>query len=125
MTSKLDEISEAIGGLRAEVQALRRDFQASEDRSVSSSRRADEHRAAVHKRVDDLVHEFGDIKTNVETMRNDVADSKEVTDKVKQWEQRGIGALFVTGLASAAISGTLVGVVVYWWDAVMKLLRSA
>ena len=125
MTSKLDEISEAIGGLRAEVQALRRDFQASEDRSVSCSRRADEHRAAVHKRVDDLIHEFGDIKTNVETMRNDVADSKDVTDKVKQWEQRGIGALFVTGLASAAISGTLVGVVVYWWDAVMKLLRSA
>ncbi|RUV19977.1 DUF1515 domain-containing protein [Mesorhizobium sp. M7A.F.Ca.MR.245.00.0.0] len=125
MTSKLDEISEAIGSLRAEVAGIRRDFQASEQRSVESSRRADLHRAAVHKRVDDLVAEVGELRTNVETMKTDVADSKTITDEVKEWKQRGVGALFVAGIAGTAIGGAAVGFVVYWWDAIMKVLRAA
>lgn len=118
MTSKLDDISEAIGSLRAEVAALRRDF-------IDSTKRADEHRASIHKRVDDLVHDFGDLKTNVETMKADVADSKAVTDEVKDWKQRGVGALFVAGIAGTALGGAVVGFIVYWWDAILKVLRTA
>lgn len=113
MTSKLDEISEAIGSLRAEVRNL-----------SESSRRADEQRATVHRRVDELVDEVGDLKAEVSSMSSTVADSKAVTDEVKQWKQRGIGALFVTGIASAAISSTFVGFIVYWRDAIMRAFQN-
>jgi len=124
MTSKLDDISEAIGGLRAEVKNLSRQM-------VDSNRRADQHRAAIHRRVDDLVEEVSDLKSDVtgvtgsvSGLRADVIDAKAVTDKVKMWEQRGVGALFVTGIASAAVSSTFVGFLVYWWESIMRLLRS-
>ncbi|WP_457154646.1 DUF1515 family protein [Mesorhizobium sp. P5_C1] len=117
MASKLDEISEAIGGLRAEVAALRRDF-------TDSTRRADDHRASIHKRVDDLVHDVGEAKTSIETMKADVTDSKEITDEFKEWKQRGIGALFVAGIAGTAVGGTAVGFIAYWWDVILKVLRT-
>lgn len=125
MTTKLDEISEAIGSLRAEVRNLGQKIDRSDATSVESNRRADEHRATIHRRVDDLVSEVGDLKTNVETMKADVTDSKAITDEFKEWKQRGVGALFVAGIASAAVSGIIVGFLVYWWDAIMKVLRSA
>jgi hypothetical protein len=125
VTTKLDDISEAIGALRADVAGLRRDFQASELRVLETNKRADEHRAAIHHRVDDLVEEVGDMKSQVNVMEAAVQDSKEVTDKVKQWEQRGIGALFVAGLAGTAIGGIVVGFAAHWWDAIMRVLRAA
>jgi outer membrane murein-binding lipoprotein Lpp len=125
MTTKLDDISAAIGGLQAEVVGLRRDLQASEHRAVESNTRADQHRAAIHRRVDDLVDDVGDLKTDVDALKADVVDAKAVTDEVKLWKQRGIGALFVAGIAGSAIGGTAVGFIVYWWDALMRLLRSA
>lgn len=114
MTSKLDDISEAIGSLRAEVRNL-----------TESNRRADQHRATVHRRVDDLVEEVGELKVKVSSVEALATDSKLVTDEVKMWKQRGVGALFVTGIASAAISSTVVGFAVYWWEAIMRALRSA
>jgi uncharacterized coiled-coil DUF342 family protein len=125
MATQLDHISEAIGALRAEVAGLRRDL-------TESTRRADSHRAAIHKRVDEIAHEFGDVKAeiaeltaNVAAMGEDVKDSKTVTDEVKQWKQRGVGALFVAGIAGTALGGIAVGFIAYWWDAIMKVLRSA
>lgn len=132
MTTQLDAISEAIGQLRAEVKNLGRKFDASDKTAVDASKRADEHRATIHRRVDDLVDEVGDMKvtfndlTNkVESVEATVKDTKEITDKVRMWEQRGVGALFVTGIASAAIGGTAVGFIAYWWDAILRVLRSA
>lgn len=123
--TSLHQIFEAIGTLRAEVSGLRRDIQEGERRAVDSTKRADDHRAAIHKRVDELVEDVGLLATKVSGMESTVSDSKLVTDEVKAWKQRGIGALFVTGIASAAISSTVVGFLVYWWDELMKLLRSA
>lgn len=125
MTTKLDDISEAIGALRAEVAGLRRDLQASETRAVDSNKRADEHRSAIHKRVDDLVEEVGDMKSDVSGMKQTVADSKTITDEVKQWKQRGIGALAMAGIAGTALGGIVVGFITYWWDAIMRVLRTA
>lgn len=119
MTTKLDDISEAIGALRAEVAGLRRDLQTAETRAVDSVRRADEHRAVIHRRVDELVTDVADLGTKVAGLETTVADSKTVTDEVKQWKQRGVGALFVTGIASAAISGWIV----YWFDAIVQYIR--
>ncbi|MFD2053039.1 DUF1515 family protein [Mesorhizobium calcicola] len=59
---------------------------ASAHRAVESNRRADKHRGTTHRRVDDLVGEVGDLKTNVETMKADVDDSKQITDEVKEWK---------------------------------------
>jgi uncharacterized protein YoxC len=124
MTTKLDDISEAIGQLRAEVRNLGNTL-------TESNRRADEHRASIHKRVDELVDEVGEVKSTVNVLSAKVAiidttakQAKEVTDKVEMWEQRGVGALFTAGIAGTALGGTAVAFLVYWWDAIMKLLRS-
>ncbi|MCA0012916.1 DUF1515 domain-containing protein [Mesorhizobium sp. B292B1B] len=115
MSSQLDNISMSIGALKAEVIGLRRDLQASEQRAVDSNSRADKHRAAIHRRVDDLVEEVSDIKINVETMKADVKDSKTVTDEVKQWKQRDVGALFMAGIAGTALGVVVVAFIAYWW----------
>jgi methyl-accepting chemotaxis protein len=124
MSTKLDDISEAIGALRAEVKNLGQKIDRVDRNAEENNRAASEHRSAIHKRVDDLVEEVGDMKSDVSLMKTTVADSKLVTDEVKQWKQRGIGALFVTGIASAAVGGIIVGFVSYWWDAIMRVLRT-
>lgn len=125
MTASLNQIYKAIGSLEASVANLVKAIEESDRRASDSNKRADQHRAVIHKRVDDLVGEVGDIKTSVETMKEDVADSKVVTDEVKQWKQRGVGALFVAGIAGTAIGGIVVGFIVYWWEAIMRALRAA
>lgn len=121
----LYQIFEAVGGLTKEVEGLRRDMQQADTRSTQSNHLADQQRATIHRRMDELVEQVGVVSAEVSAMQSDVTDSKKVTDEVKQWKQRGIGALFVTGLASAAVSGVVVGFVIYWWDAIMRALRSA
>lgn len=100
MTGKLDEISKAIGGLEQAVIGLRNDLQQSETRSI-------DHRANLHRRVDDLVSDVGDLGVKVASMEATVSDSKTVTDDVKRWKLMGIGALAVVG-----IGGTALGVMV-------------
>lgn len=96
MTSKLDDISEAIGHLRADVTGLRRDLQQSERNSV-------DHRANLHRRVDDLVADVGNLGVKVASMEATVTDSKTVTDDVKRWKLMGMGALAVVGLGGTAL----------------------
>ena len=125
MDTSLHQIFDRLGSLTAEVAALRRDIQDSDARAEQHVERADQHRATVHRRVDEMVAEIGNLKSRVTSMETSVTDSKAVTDEVKKWKQRGIGALFVTGIASAAVSSTIVGLVVYWWDSLMRVLRAA
>lgn len=103
VTSKLDDISMAIGRMEAEVAGLRRDFQASELRSV-------DHRAGVHRRMDDLVADLGEANQKLATatakigaVSDDVAEMKPVTEEVKRWKLMGIGALGVVGIGGASI----------------------
>lgn len=96
MTTKLDDISQAIGALQAEVAGLRRDFQQSETRAV-------DHRAGVHRRMDDIVDEVGDLKSDVAVVKKDVAEMKPVTDDVKRWKLMGMGALAVVGIGGTAL----------------------
>ncbi|RUX22144.1 DUF1515 domain-containing protein [Mesorhizobium sp. M2A.F.Ca.ET.037.01.1.1] len=83
------------------------------------------HRATVHRRLDEMVGEVGDLRAEVATMKADVKDSKAITDEVKQWKQRGIGALFVSGIAGSAFGAAAVGFVIYWWESILRVLRSA
>lgn len=125
MSTQLDQISAAIGALQAEVSGLRRDF-------TESTRRADDHRTSIHKRVDDLVGTVGEVQaevsglaSTVDGMQSVVKDSKAVTDEVKQWKQRGIGALAMAGIAGTVLGGAVVAFIAYWWDVIMRVLRTA
>jgi glucose-6-phosphate isomerase len=103
----LNDIYKSIGALTAEVQGLRRDIDASERRAFSENREADEKRAQVHRRMDDIVAEVSDIKTDIATITEQVKDSKAVTDDVKKWKLMGIGALGVVGIGGTALGVSL------------------
>jgi chromosome segregation ATPase len=105
--TSLNDIYRAIGTLSAQVEGLRRDIDASERRAGAENREADEKRAQVHRRMDDLVNEVGDIKTDIATITTQVTDSKKVTDEVKKWKLMGLGALGVVGIAGTALGVSL------------------
>lgn len=126
MQTKLDEISEAIGSLRAEIRNLGSKIDRADTVAVEGVKRADEHRAAMHRRVDDMVGEISDIKNDMVTVKrdltdvkSDVADAKQVTDEVRKWRLMGMGALSVTGIAAAAISSA----VTYYWADLLRWFR--
>lgn len=105
--TNLNDLFKAIGELSAEVKSLRRDIDASERRAGAENREADQKRAVVHRRMDELIEEFGVVKVHMATISTKVDDSKKVTDEVKKWKLMGIGALGVVGLAGAALGVTL------------------
>ncbi|ATU91454.1 DUF1515 family protein [Phyllobacterium zundukense] len=107
MDLSLNDIYKSIGALTAEVQGLRRDMEASERRAALENREADEKRAVVHRRMDDIISEVGDIKTDIATITEQVKDSKTVTDDVKKWKAMGIGALGVVGIGGTALGVSL------------------
>ncbi|QKC90018.1 DUF1515 domain-containing protein [Mesorhizobium sp. NZP2234] len=107
-------VERTLGILLAKVEGI--------EKSIADG---DKHRAVVHRRVDEVVESLGGLSTEVATMKADVVDSKKITDEVKQWKQRGIGALFVSGVAGSAIGGVAVAFVIYWWEAIMRAIRAA
>ena len=118
--ASFNELYKAIGGLTAEVSALRRDIQAADRRGTETSKRAEQHRAVMHRRVDELVAEVGDLKADMAKVVGDVADAKQVTDDVRRWKLMGIGALGVTGIAAGAISSAIT----FFWSDIVRLLRA-
>ena len=124
MATKLDDISEAIGELRAEVKNLGQKIDRADQNALDTSNKAAEHRSAIHKRVEEIAVEVGEVKVDMTVLKVTVADTKAVTDEVKLWKAQGKGALLVVGIASAAISSAVVGFLAYWWDVIMRLLRS-
>lgn len=97
------EIFRAIGGLTEAVEGLRRDVEKFDMRNEGAQARADEHRAVIHEEVAQLT-------TRMKSAEATLADVKTVTDEVKQWKQRGIGALAFAGFAGTALGGGIVWV---------------
>lgn len=102
-----NDLYRAIGILTATVQGLRRDIDASERRAGAENPEADEKRAVVHRRMDELIGEVGGIKTDIAAIKDDVTDAKAVTDDVKRWRLMGIGALGVVGIGGTALGVSL------------------
>jgi hypothetical protein len=119
MPTSLNEVYKAIGTLTAEVAALRRDILDSENRAADNTRKADQSRGAIHRRMDELVTDVGTLKTDVLGMKRDIRDTKEVTDEVRRWKLMGLGALGVTGLAASAVTALLVK----YWTAITTWFR--
>lgn len=118
--TNLNEVYKAIGTLTAEVAGLRKDIRENEQRHAESIRRADESRASVHRRLDEITERTGHLEAGMDSLRHDTDDMKKVTDEVRAWKQRGIGALFVVGIASAALSG----MIVHYWESFVRFLNS-
>ena len=86
-----------------------------------SMARADDQCAVVHRRMDDLVTEVGDVKIDVAQVMSDVADTKAVTEDVKRWKLMGMGALGVTGIAAGFVGSALT----YYWAEIIRVIRGA
>lgn len=112
-------VERTLGILLAKVEGIEKSIQ-----------RGDEHRATVHRRIDEAVSELADLRTEVKTefatvtadvaaVKSDVADTKKVTDEVTRWKLMGLGALGVTGIAAGAVASTLT----YYWQDIWRALR--
>ena len=114
MASDMTEanINLTLGKLLAEVANLREDFRRSEDNSNLS-------RAAIDRRMEELVSRIGSLETTVTATKHDVADMKPVTEDVRRWKLMGLGALGVVGLGGAALGLTLAGAL----QSIMHFLR--
>lgn len=121
MTASNNEIYRAIGQLTAEVTSLRRDIQEDAQTAVDTAKRADEHRATIHRRVDELVIRTGKLEGWMPTVDAALTDMKLVTDKVTMWEQRGIGALAFAGIAGTVIGGAIAALVTAYWTDILRV----
>jgi hypothetical protein len=118
----LHDLNRQLGMVIAGLDAMRRDLAASEAKS-------DRPRGDVHRRLDELVNQVGEIDTTVsvtgarlETVETTIKDRVMPTvGKVDAWEQRGIGALATAGMAGSAIGAALV---YFWAEIVAKLTRT-
>lgn len=54
-------------------------------------------------------------------MKTTVADMQTVTDEVKQWKQRGIGALAIVGFGASALTW----IVTYYFDALSRFVSKS
>lgn len=115
----LQDMNRQVGMLIAGVDGLRRDFAASDTKS-------DQRLANVHRRLDDLVDQFGDMEVKLERFgermvsveKEMASDIRPTVADVRNWKQRGMGALAVTGVASAAIGAFIAS---FWHEIIAKL----
>jgi len=102
-TASNQEIFRAIGELTADVKGLRRDVERFDKRNEEAQFRADEHRAAIHQEVTDLAGRMDAVDGRMAAVEEVLGETKAVTDEVKMWKQRGIGAIAFAGLAGTSI----------------------
>lgn len=92
-----------LGELVAGMHSLQESLKRVEDQSRRSEDRAAESRAAVHRRMDEMVNRVGSVETSVSSLKEDVAEMKPVTDDVRRWRLMGIGALSMIGIGGVAL----------------------
>lgn len=119
MEQGLPEIHHALGTLANEVKNLAEKIDKADERADRDNKRADEHRKVMHGRVDDLVKQVGNLKTDVATVSKDVAAAKAVTDDVVKLGNQAQGAgtagrmLIKVGIGVVGAVGYAVGL--YTW----------
>lgn len=121
MDSSLHEINRTLGGLTATVERMERAL-------ASSDNKADVHRSNVHRRLDDMVDATGEIERRLDHLEGRVAtvdkslreDVMPTVTEVRIWKQRGVGALFVAGIAGSFVGA---GVAWMWQELIAKVMR--
>jgi len=121
MDGSLHEINRTLGGLTATVERMERAL-------ASSDLKADNHRSNVHRRLDDMLDTTGEIERRLDHLEGRVAgvdkslrdDVMPTVTEVRIWKQRGVGALFVAGIAGSFVGA---GVAWMWQELVAKVMR--
>lgn len=99
--AEIDEVSRMLGELSGQVAALMR-------QSENNEKNARGRWSAVHKRLDEQDETLGSVVTDVRYMKTAIAeDLKPVTDRVRRWEQQGIGALAIIGIGGSVFGGII------------------
>jgi len=116
--SETAKIFEAIGGLTEAVNGLRRDFE-------KFDRESSENQLIVRQRLNDLTERMATVETKISAVKQDIADDVMPTiQKVKIWEQRGIGFLAAAGMVGTGIGAAFASFLSYYWEKLQKLLGS-
>ena len=99
-----------IGMLTAKVDMILEGVRRSEEKSDAS-------RASMHRRMDEIVDRVSKVELATAAVQEDVTEMKPVTDEVKMWRQRGIGALAIVGIGASALTfiATKFGAAVLAW----------
>lgn len=118
MATSLNSIFEAIGSLKSEVVALRRDVEDMGRDQARVGEAAAASRAVLHRRMDELVDRTGALEGDMAAVKGDMTEVKSVTDDVTRWKLMGLGALGVTGIAFASIGSALT----YFWSDLRRIL---
>jgi hypothetical protein len=112
MAASLNEIYDRLGRLAATVEGMSEHLERQDAKSDAS-------RTNMHRRLDEVVTRVGFLEMDMNTVKGTTAGMKEVTDEVRAWKQRGLGALGVIGIAGAALGGAAV----YFFDQLLQLIR--
>ncbi|KQR27239.1 hypothetical protein ASF91_19685 [Rhizobium sp. Leaf155] len=99
-------LHQKIGELLGMATALKESLQRVEEQARRSEDKADQSRAVVHRRLDEMVNRVGDVEQNMALVKDDVKDMKPVTDDMKRLRLMGAGALAAMGFAAMAIGVT-------------------
>ncbi|TIV35406.1 MAG: DUF1515 domain-containing protein [Mesorhizobium sp.] len=111
-TASNNEIFDRLGQLTATMKAISDHLERQDKNSAVS-------RANMHRRLDEVVDRVGDLESDMSQVKLTTAGVKEVTDEVRQWKQRGLGALGVIGIAGAVLGGATV----WFWGQILQALR--
>lgn len=99
-------LHQKMGELLGMTTALKESLQRVEEQARRSEDKADQSRAVVHRRLDDMVNRVGDVEQNMALVKDDIKDMKPVTDDMKRLRLMGAGALAAMGFAAMAIGVT-------------------
>lgn len=92
-------LGQLVEGQRSQQEATRR----LEEALARSDAKSDSSRAIVHRRIDEMVDRTAALETDVRTVTSDIREMKPVTEKVRNWEKMGIGALGMVGIGGVAL----------------------
>ena len=98
----MGRLEEAVGNIKEDLKDIK---EAQEDGRIAR---------------DTMGYQLASLLGRMNIMDEKIADASEITAEVKQWKQRGIGALFVVGIGSSALTAAILKT----WTAVAAALAS-
>lgn len=112
MAASLNDIYRSIGELTSGVRGLAARIDENEKRNVAAIQEANESRANVHRRLDDIAMRTAHLESDVTAVKRQNKEMQAVTDDVKRLRQQAIGAgtlgqwlLRIGGIILSAASG--------------------
>ncbi|MDQ1183597.1 DUF1515 family protein [Agrobacterium larrymoorei] len=103
-------LHQKIGEMLAMQVALKESVQRVEEQARRSEDKADESRAVVHRRLDEMVNRVGEVEQTVAIVKEDVTEMKPHTDDLKRWKLMGVGAFTMMGIGAMFLGVTFADV---------------